>query len=157
MYAMADRDLRKMNRKELLELLIASAKENDQLKERLQQQAVQLQSRDFQIKNAGSIAEAALALNGVFESADKAAAQYLENIKRCSEQQQGAYDKIVSEAEQKAKTILDNAEAAKQQKIKAADEYWKNLSTKHEEFYQSHIELREILSVQSGKKSSGDR
>ena len=110
---MADSDLRKINRKELLELLIASEKENDQLKERLQQQAVQLQSRDLQIKNAGSIAEAALALNGVFESADKAAAQYLENIKRCSEQQQNIYDKIVSEAEQKAKTILDNAEKEK--------------------------------------------
>ena len=40
------------------------------------------------MKDAGSIAEAALALNSVFEDADKAAAQYLENIKRCSEQQQ---------------------------------------------------------------------
>lgn len=47
---MADRDLRKMNRKELLELLIASEKENDQLKERLRQQAVQIQSRNLQIK-----------------------------------------------------------------------------------------------------------
>ena len=95
-----------------------------------------------------------MALNGVFESADKAAAQYLENIRRCSEQQQSIYDKIVSEAEQKAKTILDNAEKEKQQKIKAADEYWKNLSTKLEEFYQSHVGLQELLSVQSGKKSS---
>lgn len=154
---MADRDLRKMNRKELLELLIASEKENDQLKERLQQQAVQLRNRDLQIKNAGSIAEAALVLNGVFESTEKAAAQYLENIKRCSEQQQSIYDKIVSEAEQKAKTILDNAEKEKQQKIKAADEYWKNLSTKLEEFYQSHVGLRELLSTQTGKKSSEDR
>ena len=127
---MADRDLRKMNRKELLELLIASEKENDQLKEQLQQQTVQLQNRELQIKNAGSIAEAALALNGVFESADKAAAQYLENIKRCSEQQQSIYDKIVSEAEQKAKTILDNAESEKQQKIKAADEHMKKLERK---------------------------
>ena len=141
---MVDRDLRKMNRKELLELLIASEKENDQLKEQLQQQTVQLQNRELQIKDAGSIAEAALVLNGVFESTEKAAAQYLENIKHCSEQQQSIYDKIVSEAEQKAKTILDNAEKEKQQKIKAADEYWKNLSVKLEEFYQS-------------KKSSGDR
>lgn len=154
---MADRDLRKMNRKELLELLIASEKENDQLKEQLQQQTVQLQNRELQIKNAGSIAEAALVLNGVFESTEKAAAQYLENIKHCSEQQQSIYNRIVSEAEQKAKTILDNAEKEKQQKIKAADEYWKNLSTKLEEFYQSHVGLRELLSVQSGKKMSGNR
>lgn len=127
---MTDRDLRKMNRKELLELLIASEKENDQLKEQLQQQTVQLQNRELQIKNAGSIAEAALVLNGVFESADRAAAQYLENIKRCSEQQQSIYDRIVSEAEQKAKEILDNAESEKQKKIKAADEHMKKLERK---------------------------
>ena len=127
---MADRDLRKMNRKELLELLIALKKENDQLKKQLQKQTVQLRSRELQIKNAGSIAEAALALNGVFESADKAAAQYLENIQRCSEQQQSIYNRIVSEAEQKAKTILDNAEKEKQQKIKAADEHMKKLERK---------------------------
>lgn len=151
---MADRDLRKMNRKELLELLIALKKENDQLKKQLQKQAVQLQSRTIQVKNAGSIAEAALALNGVFESADKAAAQYLENIKLCSEQQQSIYDKIVSEAEQKAKTIIDDAEREKRKRIKEADEYWKSLSIKLEAFYQSHVGLRELLSVQSGKKTS---
>lgn len=154
---MEDRELRKMNRKELLELLIASEEENNQLKERLRQQAVQLQSRDLQVKNVGSIAEAALALNGVFESADKAAAQYLENIKRCSEQQQSIYDKIVSEAEQKAKTILGDAEKEKLTKINEADEYWKNLSIKLEAFYQSHVGLRELLSIQSGKKTSGNR
>lgn len=154
---MTDRDLRKMNRNELLELLIASEKENDQLKERLQQQEDRLQSRDIRIKNAGSIAEAALVLNGVFESADKAEKQYLENIKRCSEQQKSIYSRIVSEAEQKAKSILNNAKIEKQQKIKAADEYWKNLSMKLEEFYQSHVGLRELLSIQSSKKTSGNR
>ena len=58
------------------------------------------------------------------------------------------------EAEKKAKSIIDNAESEKQQKIKAADECWKNLSTKLEAFYQSHVGLRELLSVQSGKKTS---
>ena len=106
------------------------------------------------LKNAGSIAEAALALNGVFESADKAAAQYLENIKRCSEQQQSIYNSIVSEAEQKAKTIIDDAEREKRKRIKEADEYWKSLSIKLEAFYQSHVGLRELLSIQSGKKTS---
>ena len=132
-------------------------RENDQLKEQLQQQAVQLRNRELQIKNAGSIAEAALALNGVFESADKAAAQYMENIKRCSEQQKDIYDRIVSEAEQKAKTILSDAENEKLKRINEADEYWKNLNMKLEEFYQSHVGLRELLSVQSGKKTSENR
>lgn len=153
---MADRDLRKMNRKELLELLIVSEKENEQLKERLQQQEAQLRNRDFQIKNSGSMAEAALALSGVFENADKAATQYLENIKRCSEQQQSIYDRIVTEAERKAKAILDNAESEKQKRIKEADAYWLNLSTKLEAFYQAHLGLKELISLQPRKSSETD-
>lgn len=113
---MTDRDLRKMNRKELLEMLIALQSENEQLKERLHQQELQLQNREIQIKNAGSMAEAALVLNGVFESVDRAAAQYLENIKRCSEQQQNSCDRIDCEAKPKAKEIPDNGENEIQQK-----------------------------------------
>ena len=98
-----------------------------------------------------------MALNGVFESAEKAAAQYLENIKRCSEQQESIYNRIVSEAEQKAKSILDNAEMEKQKRIQAADNYLQDLSTKLEAFNQSHLGLRELFLVQSGKKTSENR
>lgn len=43
------------------------------------------QSRVIELENAGSIAEAALRLNGVFEAAQKAAEQYLMNVKRIGE------------------------------------------------------------------------
>ena len=148
---MADSDLRKINRKELLELLIASEKENDQLKERLQQQAVQLQSRDLQIKNAGSIAEAALVLNGVFESADKAAAQYLESIKGCAEQQESAFDRIVAEAEERAKAIIDSAEKEKQRKKREADAYARKLSARIEAYFKAHPGLYEQMKADEKK------
>ena len=38
------------------------------------------------IENAGSLAEAALKLNDVFEAADRAAQQYLENVRRMAEE-----------------------------------------------------------------------
>ena len=152
---MTDRDLRKMNRRELIELLIASENENNQIKEQLGQQTVQLQNKKLQIENAGSMAEAAMALNGVFESVDKAAAQYLENIRLCSEQQKTTYDRIVSEATQKANEILDNAEKEKQKMINEADVYWQNLSVKLEAFYQEHVGLKELLQVL--RKMSIDR
>lgn len=142
-----NRDLRKMGRRDLLELLIASEEENNRLREQLEQQAVQLQSKKLQIENAGSMAEAAMALNGVFESADKAAAQYLENIRLCSEQQKSIYDKIVSEAEQKAKEIIDSAEKEKQKRFNEADAYWQNLSTKLDAFCRDHIGLQELLPI----------
>lgn len=129
---MTDRDLKKMNRKELLELLIALEKENNELKVRLRQQAIQIQRRTIQVKKAGNLAEAALTLNGVFESADKAAAQYLENIKLYSEQQKKIYDRIVAEAEQKAKEILENAEKESLSKIEAAETYLQMMNGKPE-------------------------
>lgn len=150
-----NRDLRKMGRRDLLELLIASEEENNRLREQLEQLTVQLQSKKLQIENAGSMAEAAMTLNGVFESADKAAAQYLENIRLCSEQQKSIYDKVVSEAEQKAKEILDSAEKEKQKRINEADAYWQNLSTKLDAVYQDHVGLREMLAVL--RKMSEDR
>ena len=66
---MTDKELRRLSRSELLEMLIAQAAENDQLKNRLEQAEAQLWDRKIAINNAGSLAEAALSLNGVFQAA----------------------------------------------------------------------------------------
>lgn len=154
---MTDRDLRKLSRRDLLELLVQQEQQKEILEARVAHLEERLNNRSIEIDNAGSIAEAALILNGVFENAEKAAAQYLENIKHCSEQQESIYNRIVSEAEQKAKAIINNAEIEKQQEMEAADAYWKELSNKLEVFYQEHIGLRELLSVQSRKETSENR
>lgn len=78
---MTDRELRSLSRRELLELLLAQAKENRRLKKRLQDAEEALYDRKITVARAGSLAEAALKLNGVFEAADQAAKQYLENIR----------------------------------------------------------------------------
>ena len=46
-----------------------------------------LASKEIHIARAGAIAEAALMLNGVFDAAQKAADQYLENVRRLAEEQ----------------------------------------------------------------------
>lgn len=84
--SMTDQELRKLSRADLLELLLEQSKENERLREQLKQAQEQLASRKIEIDNAGSIAEAALQLNGVFEAAEKAAAQYLENVRRLAEE-----------------------------------------------------------------------
>lgn len=75
------KELQKMNRKELLELLIMQSKENDHLKAELAEAKQMLAERRLKIKHTGSIAEAALQINNVFEAAQNAADQYMENIK----------------------------------------------------------------------------
>ena len=85
---MTDQELKKLRRSDLLELLIAQGKENEQLRARLAQAEAQLAERKVLLTKAGSIAEASLQLNGVFEAAQAAAEQYLENVRRLSGQQE---------------------------------------------------------------------
>lgn len=83
---MTDKELKHMSRSELLELLIAQIEENEILKQSLDRAQAELQDRRIALREAGSIAEAALRLNGIFEAADKAAQQYLENVRRIAEE-----------------------------------------------------------------------
>lgn len=79
---MNENELRKLKRVDLLELLISQGRENEELRHKLAEAEQKLADRQIKTDEAGSIAEAALKLNGVFEAAQAAADQYLENIKR---------------------------------------------------------------------------
>ncbi len=85
---MTDRELRRLSRSELLEMLIAQIEENEKQKAQLTEMKERLESREIAISQAGSIAEAALALSGVFEAAQDAAARYLENVRRLNSEQE---------------------------------------------------------------------
>ena len=83
---MTDKELRKLKRTDLLELLIEQSTEVESLKKRIGELEAELADRRLLIYKSGSIAEAALKLNGVFEAAEAAAQEYLENIRRISEE-----------------------------------------------------------------------
>lgn len=83
---MTDQELRRLSRSELLEMLVEQMKENEELKLKLKRAQMKLRNRQIAIDEAGSIAEAALKLNEVFEAADKAAKQYLDNVRRLAEE-----------------------------------------------------------------------
>lgn len=77
---MTDKQLRKLGRRDLLEILLLQSKELERVKKELQEAREELEQRQLAISNAGSIAEAALKLSGIFEAAQAAADQYLENM-----------------------------------------------------------------------------
>lgn len=83
---MTDKELQHLSRSDLLEMMLSLAEENERLKIRLRQARALLSDRRIVIDKAGSIAEAALQLNHVFEAADRAAQQYLENVRRMAEE-----------------------------------------------------------------------
>lgn len=78
-------ELKHMSRTELLELLIKQIEENEKLASELEESKQKLEQKNIIMNDAGSIAEAALKLNGIFEAADIAARQYVESIKQMTD------------------------------------------------------------------------
>ena len=87
---MTDKELKRLNRSELLQLLISQIEENEKLRGQIRQLEERLDERRIRIRDAGSIAEAALQLNHVFEAAQAAAQQYLDNVRLLCEESAAA-------------------------------------------------------------------
>ena len=115
---MTDKELRKLNRAELLQLLLEQSRQNDELHAQLQQANAQLSSRQILLDNAGSIAEASMQLNQVFSAAQQAADAYLENIRELSGRQEAVCTKREAESRSKCDQML----AETQQKCQALEE-----------------------------------
>ena len=83
---MTPKELRLLRRSDLMEMLLELSQENRELRRELEDAKRQLQDRTIRIREAGSLAEAALQLNGVFEAAQAACQQYEENLRlRCQD------------------------------------------------------------------------
>ena len=154
---MTDKELRKLSRSDLLELLISQTEENRVLKSRVDQMQDQLLDRRIAVDKAGSIAEASLQLNGVFQAAEKAAQQYLENIQRMSEEQDTIGRTIREKATEEAEAIRADAEKIRQEadaysrKVhEQADAYWKQVIDRAAKLLKDQDALREM--VQSSGK-----
>ncbi len=89
---MIDKELKRMSRAELLELLIEQMEENERLRLKLDKAMTLLKDRQIKLQKAGSIAKAALELNKVFEAADAAAKQYVESVCRLADEKTESAD-----------------------------------------------------------------
>lgn len=79
-----EKELKKLSRLQLVDLLIESSEENEKLNRLVEELRQELESQRLQCEKAGNIAQAALQLNGVFEAAQKAADDYVQAVKqRC--------------------------------------------------------------------------
>ena len=124
---MTEKELRKLGRTELLELLLAERKENEPLQAQLAEAQQKLESRALTLAQTGSIAEAALALNNVFDAAETAAQQYLENVRLQNGDQEAVCRRMEAEAQAKAGQIIADAEQYAQEVYRRADAYWEDI------------------------------
>ncbi len=101
---MTEKDLKKLNRYQLLELLIIQTERANKLQTKLESAEKQLTQQELQISSLGSIAEASLQLKGVFQAAQDAADMYIAAAKKHAEE-------IEQAAHKKAAEILIQAQA----------------------------------------------
>lgn len=79
---MTEKELKKLNRYQLLELLVIQTERADKLQKRVEKLERQLEEREIKISQLGSIAEAAVHVTGIFEAAQKAADLYMEAARK---------------------------------------------------------------------------
>lgn len=83
---MTDRELRKLRRSDLLEMLIDLSEENERLRRELDAAQKELKSREIRLAECGDIAQAALQLSGIFQAAQDACDRYRESVEQQCQQ-----------------------------------------------------------------------
>ena len=132
---MTEKELKKLNRSELLEILVAQGEKIETLEQQLADAQKALQDRRIEISSCGSIAEAALKLNHIFEDAESAAAQYLE----CVRLQEKTAGRIISDAEDRAAQILKDAELQSEARKEQTEREIENRLLRFQEQFKSFL------------------
>lgn len=155
---MSSRDLRRLSRTELLEMLIAQTKETDKLKAQLREAEQKLEDKTLTVEKAGSIAQAAMQVNGVFEAAQRAADQYLENV--CTRGQHFPLRELEPQYTDRAERLLADTQARcammERETARKCDEMtrmaqaetqarWSELHEKMESYLHQHEQLRSLM------------
>ncbi|MBP3478686.1 MAG: hypothetical protein J6K03_04275 [Oscillospiraceae bacterium] len=137
---MTERELRRLSRTDLLELLLVQRRENEQLRCLLDQAQAQLADRTIQINKAGSIAEASLQLSGIFTAAQDSCQSYVDNIKLLSERQNAVCQQMEQETREKCDRMIAEAELKTQQ-------CWDNCSAKIRQLVESFEGLQQVMAL----------
>lgn len=153
---MTDKDLRRLNRAELLDILYEQRKRYEDSLAENQALRQQLEDRTLRIASAGSIAEAALQVNGVFEAAQAAADQYLASVKAAeaemvqkTDEAQRQREAIVQDAKRQAEKIVQDAQAQADKLLSEADAQadtrWAEFRKNADALIHAHDELRMLI------------
>lgn len=137
---MTERELRRLSRTDLLELLLAQRRENEQLRCILDQTQAQLADRTIKIDNAGSIAEASLQLSSVFTAAQDSCQYYIDNIRLLNERQSAVCQQMERETQEKCDRMVAEAEQKAQQ-------CWENCSVKIKQLVDSFEGLQQAMEL----------
>ena len=109
---MTEKEMKKLSRAELLELLLVQTRESERLQKRLERAEAELAERRLKIQDAGNLAKAVLEINGVMEAAQEAAQQYLDNIAHMEEETRQRCEQMLEDARKEAEQIRNSVPKA---------------------------------------------
>ena len=107
---MTDKEFRKLKRGDLVAIIYEYQKQQEILIKENEELKEKLQSKELKISNAGSIAEAVLEMNHLFETAQKTADEYVEQVKLSMSDAEKKAEEIIAQAQKKADEIIAEAE-----------------------------------------------
>ena len=126
-----DRNLRRLGRRALLEMLLTQTEENETLKADVARLSTELEAAKQQSRTTlvsatmpGTMAEAALKVARVFDAADEAAGIFLSSVEQTAKERAAEYYEMQLKAQTYASKIIDEAHAEAQRIRKSADDYW---------------------------------
>ena len=82
---MRSRDCRHYSRRELIEIIYELERREVRLERKLEKTREKLKDRSVRMEQAGSMAEVAAVIAGLFDAADEAAAMYLSGVRNQTE------------------------------------------------------------------------
>lgn len=138
---MTEKELKHLSRKELIEILIDKTKEINSLEGKIERLEAEANNKRVLIEKSGSMAEAAIKLNGLFEDADKAAKQYIENARQCEEKNRW----ILEETKKWAKKTIIEAETIKNRRIAEGNRYKEKVMNDIRSYILAHPEVRKAV------------
>ena len=121
---MTEKEMKKLSRAELLELLLAQTRETERVRKRLERAEEELAQRRLKIQQTGNLAQAVLEVNGVMEAAQEAAQQYLDNIAQMEQETRQRCEKMLAEARQEAEQIRSSVPKAAVSESKLIEEIY---------------------------------
>lgn len=134
---MTEKELRKLRREDLLDMLIHQSEDYARLTEELAKAKEELAQRALAMENAGTLADAAFQLNGVYHAADEACRQYVESMRQMHEEQLKIQEECLRqkvESEEYCRRMEESTRERCRQMLETArteaDRYWEEMSSK---------------------------
>lgn len=107
---MISKDLKKISRSELVDIIYQMKKNEQQLQEKISALQEELQDKRIRLSKAGSIAEAAVSIANVFSAAQTSADLYLQEIACMKEETERECKKMIEDANKSVEKTLADGE-----------------------------------------------